>query len=68
MAYHYGRLPLEVLDESRCPPKLARLIRSCWETDPARRPAAAELIKKLELVRQVRLYGGWVPIIPPAVH
>jgi serine/threonine protein kinase len=49
------RPPLERLPESRCPPKLRTLIKSCWETDPRRRPAAAEVVKVLALIQQVRL-------------
>ncbi|KXZ51107.1 hypothetical protein GPECTOR_14g89 [Gonium pectorale] len=46
------RLPLEQLPDRRCPPKLRRLIRQCWEADPRRRPAAAEAVKVLHLVQQ----------------
>ncbi|KXZ41572.1 hypothetical protein GPECTOR_385g193 [Gonium pectorale] len=46
------RLPLDHLPEGRCPPKLRRLIRQCWETDPRRRPAAAEAAKELHLLRE----------------
>ncbi|KXZ47222.1 hypothetical protein GPECTOR_37g228 [Gonium pectorale] len=46
------RLPLEGLSERRCPPKLRRLIRQCWEADPRRRPAAAEAAKTLMLIQQ----------------
>ncbi|PNH11334.1 Mitogen-activated protein kinase kinase kinase 10 [Tetrabaena socialis] len=52
------RLPLEGLSERRCPPKLRRLIRQCWDHDPRRRPAAAEALKDLLLTQQqVRPWG-----------
>ncbi|KAG2452762.1 hypothetical protein HYH02_002992 [Chlamydomonas schloesseri] len=38
---------------SRCPPRLAALIRQCWEHDPRRRPAAAEVVKELMVIQQV---------------
>ncbi|PNG99770.1 Mitogen-activated protein kinase kinase kinase, partial [Tetrabaena socialis] len=48
------RLPLEALEAGgRCPPKLRLLLRQCWEQDPRRRPAAAELVKELAGVLQV---------------
>ncbi|PNH05977.1 putative serine/threonine-protein kinase, partial [Tetrabaena socialis] len=38
------RLPLEALEAGgRCPHKLRLLLQQCWEQDPRRRPAAAEL-------------------------
>ncbi|KXZ43890.1 hypothetical protein GPECTOR_78g78 [Gonium pectorale] len=45
-----GRPPLEALSPARCPPRLRQLIRQCWEHDPLRRPAAAELAKELRLM------------------
>ncbi|KXZ43691.1 hypothetical protein GPECTOR_83g303 [Gonium pectorale] len=45
------RLPLDELDERRCPPKLAALMASCWELVPDRRPAAAELVKALAMMQ-----------------
>ncbi|PNH11333.1 Mitogen-activated protein kinase kinase kinase 10, partial [Tetrabaena socialis] len=48
------RLPLEGLSERRCPPKLRRLIRQCWDHDPRRRPAAAEALKELVVQQQQR--------------
>ncbi|PNW84613.1 hypothetical protein CHLRE_03g151300v5 [Chlamydomonas reinhardtii] len=47
---HRQRLPLSALPEERCPPKLRRLIEACWEHDPLRRPAAAEVHKELLVV------------------
>ncbi|KAG2427830.1 hypothetical protein HXX76_012151 [Chlamydomonas incerta] len=38
---------------SRCPPRLAALITQCWEHDPRRRPAAAEVVKELVVIRQL---------------
>ncbi|GLI70262.1 hypothetical protein VaNZ11_015111 [Volvox africanus] len=52
VAYSDARLSLSDLGEDRCPPKLARLIEACWERDPARRPAAAEVAKHLALMQQ----------------
>ncbi|GLC47198.1 hypothetical protein PLESTM_002041900 [Pleodorina starrii] len=46
------RLPLEQLPEARCPPRLRHLIRQCWDADPRRRPAAAEVAKSLALLLQ----------------
>ncbi|KAG2427824.1 hypothetical protein HXX76_012146 [Chlamydomonas incerta] len=37
---------------SRCPPRLAALITQCWEHDPRRRPAAAEVVKELVSLQQ----------------
>ncbi|KAG2440140.1 hypothetical protein HXX76_004253 [Chlamydomonas incerta] len=47
---HRQRLPLSALSEERCPPKLRKLIEACWEHDPLRRPAAAEVHKELLVV------------------
>ncbi len=53
MTYQRARLPLDILQPDRCPPKLTRLLQDCWDRDPERRPAAAEAAKKLTLVLQV---------------
>eukprot|EP00198_Chlamydomonas_reinhardtii_P008075 XP_001697412.1 predicted protein [Chlamydomonas reinhardtii] len=50
-----GRSLLSVpsgLAEERCPPKLKRLLAECFEPDPRRRPAAAEVVKQLMLVEE----------------
>ncbi|KXZ44071.1 hypothetical protein GPECTOR_74g685 [Gonium pectorale] len=47
------RLPLESLPPERCPPKLRALLTACWEQDPSRRPAAAEVVKTLALAQEV---------------
>ncbi|GLC33776.1 hypothetical protein PLESTF_001180300 [Pleodorina starrii] len=53
------RPPLEHLCETRCPPKLRQLIQRCWDGDPRRRPAAAEVAKSLALILQeVESRGG----------
>ncbi|GIL57922.1 hypothetical protein Vafri_13124 [Volvox africanus] len=52
VTYKGVRPPLTCLSDSRCPPKLARLLEACWEADPERRPAAAEVAKELTLVLQ----------------
>ena len=49
------RLPLDQLSSRRCPPQLKKLVRKCWEQDPLRRPAAAEMVKELlTLLQQVK--------------
>ncbi|GLI70250.1 hypothetical protein VaNZ11_015096 [Volvox africanus] len=50
VTYRELRLPLDRFAPSRCPPKLARLLTACWDADPARRPAAAEVVKELTLI------------------
>ncbi|EFJ43232.1 hypothetical protein VOLCADRAFT_96507 [Volvox carteri f. nagariensis] len=50
VTYKGLRPPLEDVPPSRCPAKLAQLLTACWETDPARRPAAAEVAKELTLM------------------
>ncbi|EFJ40138.1 hypothetical protein VOLCADRAFT_100114 [Volvox carteri f. nagariensis] len=61
VAVNEERLPLHNLPEERCPPKLRALVLSCWDPDPARRPAAAEVVKALALVQEVGGYtGDWV--------
>ncbi|GLI63598.1 hypothetical protein VaNZ11_006604 [Volvox africanus] len=45
-------LPLHNIGRGNCPAKLQSLICSCWEHDPARRPAAAEAYKTLALVQE----------------
>eukprot|EP00198_Chlamydomonas_reinhardtii_P008098 XP_001697435.1 predicted protein [Chlamydomonas reinhardtii] len=50
---HCGlRLPISHIPESRCSRKLRKLIAQCWEPTPRRRPAAAEVVKELLLVRE----------------
>ncbi|KAG2427286.1 hypothetical protein HXX76_012482 [Chlamydomonas incerta] len=46
------RLSLAAISADRLPQKLHRLISACWEHDPLRRPAAAEIHKQLLLVLQ----------------
>ncbi|KAG2494625.1 hypothetical protein HYH03_007144 [Edaphochlamys debaryana] len=44
---------------SRWPPRLQRLLAQCWEADPLRRPAAADIVKTLALVEQeLSMDGG----------
>ncbi|GIL78045.1 hypothetical protein Vretimale_7405 [Volvox reticuliferus] len=52
VTWNRNRLPVEALPSSRCPQKLKRLLDSCWEVDPVRRPAAAEAAKMLTLILQ----------------
>ena len=46
------RLPLDTIVSGRNHPKLINLIELCWEHQPRRRPAAAEIVKLLLLVRE----------------
>ncbi|KXZ46377.1 hypothetical protein GPECTOR_44g53 [Gonium pectorale] len=46
------RPPIDAIAPQRLPHKLRRLMLQCWEHDPERRPAAAELVKQLLLVRE----------------
>ncbi|GLI63418.1 hypothetical protein VaNZ11_006386 [Volvox africanus] len=52
VTWNRNRLPLNDLPSSRCPQKLVRLLHSCWDADPVRRPAAAEAAKILTLLLQ----------------
>lgn len=57
---HNKRLPLdEPTMNGRCPPRLRQLLQQCWESDPQRRPAAAEVAKTLMLAQQVGGVVGW---------
>ncbi|PNH01921.1 putative serine/threonine-protein kinase [Tetrabaena socialis] len=47
---------------SRWPPQLCQLLQECWDKDPERRPAAAELAKRLLLVQQKLKGGGGLPM------
>jgi hypothetical protein len=44
---HHRRLPLQALDQAGVPQKMHNLIRSCFEPEPKRRPAAADILKVL---------------------
>ncbi|KAG2431582.1 hypothetical protein HXX76_009596 [Chlamydomonas incerta] len=56
---HMGRrLPLEDIDDSRCPPKLHKLVEQCWDAQPRRRPAAAEVVKELLVIREQLLLAS----------
>ncbi|KAG2432336.1 hypothetical protein HYH02_013055 [Chlamydomonas schloesseri] len=68
VAYGGERPPLDAIPPERRPPKLTRLIAQCWEADPKRRPAAAEVVKELLLVRQMFMRGMAVSDMadPPA--
>ncbi|KAG2491543.1 hypothetical protein HYH03_010114 [Edaphochlamys debaryana] len=61
---HNARLPMPAVGApgegiDRWPLKLVRLIAECWDRDPLRRPAAAELVKRLLLIQEVGL-GNWL--------
>ncbi|KXZ51202.1 hypothetical protein GPECTOR_13g689 [Gonium pectorale] len=49
------RPPLKAIPPDRRTPKLVRLLTQCWENDPARRPAAAELVKELMLAQEQKV-------------
>lgn len=44
------RPPLPAEGDPRCPQALRRLITRCWAQEPAARPSAAEVVKRLTLV------------------
>ncbi|KAG2428354.1 hypothetical protein HXX76_010499 [Chlamydomonas incerta] len=46
------RLPMLPLARAGASPKLQRLVTQCFDADPQRRPAAAEIVKQLLLVQQ----------------
>ncbi|KAG2485143.1 hypothetical protein HYH03_016129 [Edaphochlamys debaryana] len=54
---HRRKLRLDGLPPERCPPALRRLLEACWDHDPCRRPAAAELAKEFLLLSE-RLQRG----------
>ncbi|KAG2491092.1 hypothetical protein HYH03_010536 [Edaphochlamys debaryana] len=39
-------------DQRRWPPRLVALLRQCWEAEPLRRPAAADIVKVLALAQE----------------
>ncbi|KAG2427277.1 hypothetical protein HXX76_012473 [Chlamydomonas incerta] len=53
VAYGGERPPLDAIPPERRLPKLVKLMEQCWQADPPRRPAAAEMVKQLLLVRQM---------------
>ncbi|KAG2501095.1 hypothetical protein HYH03_000913 [Edaphochlamys debaryana] len=62
-----GRLPMPPWEApggcpSRWPAKMIRLIDSCWDRDPRRRPAAEEVVKALHLIKTRMQMDG---ILPP---
>ncbi|KXZ55179.1 hypothetical protein GPECTOR_3g325 [Gonium pectorale] len=57
VAQQHVRPPLWQIPEERCPPKLRTLIEQCWDPDPRRRPAAAEVAKCLLIVLQATRAG-----------
>ncbi|PNH02222.1 putative serine/threonine-protein kinase, partial [Tetrabaena socialis] len=57
IAVHGRRLPTPPRDKlgsspTRWPPRLCEMLQECWDEAPDRRPAAAELAKRLVLVQQ----------------
>ncbi|KAG2498471.1 hypothetical protein HYH03_003724 [Edaphochlamys debaryana] len=44
------RLPLAGLPQERCPPRVRALLEQCFEHEPRRRPAAAEVAKELKSI------------------
>ncbi|GIL68721.1 hypothetical protein Vafri_21969 [Volvox africanus] len=61
VAVHHDRLPLGDVPEERCPPKVRSLVVACWRRDPARRPAAAEVVKSLVLAQEAMLTASGSP-------
>ncbi|EFJ43345.1 hypothetical protein VOLCADRAFT_106826 [Volvox carteri f. nagariensis] len=53
VTYGQERPPLSATPPGRRVPKLLRLVQRCWDQDPRRRPAAAEVAKELALVREM---------------
>ncbi|KAG2433365.1 hypothetical protein HXX76_008426 [Chlamydomonas incerta] len=53
LAMYQQRLPLGAIPQHRRSAKLDRLLSQCWEADPLRRPAAADISKELVLLRQM---------------
>ncbi|KXZ43604.1 hypothetical protein GPECTOR_85g334 [Gonium pectorale] len=60
VALYNKRPPLQAIPAKRLPHKLQRLIKACWDKDPLRRPAAADLVKELMLAKEQ--VGGWVGV------
>ena len=58
---HNRRLPLIALDGAGVPPKLRSLVNSCFEADPARRPAVADILKVTTRLAEVCL-GCTAPV------
>ncbi|KXZ50528.1 hypothetical protein GPECTOR_16g703 [Gonium pectorale] len=57
----HKRLPMDAIPPERRLPKLEALINECWDAVPARRPAAAEVVKALALAQEptpVRPYSA----------
>ncbi|KAG2451851.1 hypothetical protein HYH02_003627 [Chlamydomonas schloesseri] len=52
VAVLHERPPLSAIPADRLSPKMIRLITSCWDPEPERRPAAAEVAKQLLLIKQ----------------
>ncbi|KAG2483416.1 hypothetical protein HYH03_017723 [Edaphochlamys debaryana] len=46
----------------RCDLRLKAVIQGCWEQDPQRRPAAAEVLKDLQLAREELSSGAAEPV------
>ncbi|GIL89229.1 hypothetical protein Vretimale_18576 [Volvox reticuliferus] len=52
------RPPLEQISSRRCPLRLRQLVKQCWDPDPLRRPAAAEMAKELSEMLAAQLARG----------
>ncbi|GIL44229.1 hypothetical protein Vafri_1741 [Volvox africanus] len=52
------RPPLEQISRRRCPRRLRQLVMQCWDPDPLRRPAAAEMAKELRSMLAAQLASG----------
>ncbi|PNH04866.1 putative serine/threonine-protein kinase [Tetrabaena socialis] len=53
------RPPLAAIPAGRRPARLLRLMQQCWDADPQRRPAAAELVKEVAALREMVASGAW---------
>uniref|UniRef100_A0A7S4G650 Protein kinase domain-containing protein n=1 Tax=Eutreptiella gymnastica TaxID=73025 RepID=A0A7S4G650_9EUGL len=47
-----------VLDPRKCPPKMMQLITDCWAVNPEHRPTAAEIVKRLDDMKD-EFEGRW---------
>ncbi|KAG2431583.1 hypothetical protein HXX76_009597 [Chlamydomonas incerta] len=52
------RPPWDGVPDSRCPRKLHKLVEQCWDAQPRRRPAAAEVVKELLVIREQLLLAS----------
>ncbi|KXZ41908.1 hypothetical protein GPECTOR_246g601 [Gonium pectorale] len=58
----HKRLPMDAIPPERRLPKLEVLINECWDAIPARRPAAAEVVKALALAQERCTFCFMMPL------